>query len=286
VRLSLCNEVLQPMPFEAQCDYAAALGYDGLELAPFTVSSEPHLMPSAARARIRAAASQSGIVITGLHWLLVAPAGLSITSADSNLRARTVDVMRGLIDLCADVGGSVLVHGSPAQRKIPTGDSLATALARATECFAAVADHARAAGVCYCIEPLARPETDLINTLDEAIAVVDAIGHPNLRTMIDCSAAGQMEADPVAHLIERGLRSGHVAHIQVNDPNRRGPGQGSARFAEVFAALKRNRYAGVVAVEPFQYVPDGAGAAARAIGYVRGLMEASEAVSESLVGHD
>jgi sugar phosphate isomerase/epimerase len=67
-----------------------------------------------------------------------------------------------------------------------------------------------------------------------------------------------------------------IAHVQVNDRNRRGPGQGEQRFAPLFAALKRHGYAGDVAVEPFDYVPDGPGAAARAIGYIHGILEALE----------
>lgn len=274
MKIALCNEVLQPMPFAEQCVYAAALGYDGLEVAPFTLSDEPHLMPESQRTEARRAAADAGIAITGLHWLLVTPKGLSITSPDDSVRTRTIEVMRRLVDLCADLGGRVLVHGSPAQRKIPPGEPPAVALARAQECFAAAADQAGRAGVNYCIEPLARAETELINTVAEAAAIVDAIGHPSLRTMIDCSAAGRTEAEPVATLIDRWLPTGRIAHIQVNDRNRRGPGQGEDRFAPIFAALRRHRYAGVVAVEPFQYVPDGPGAAAHAIGYLRGILEA------------
>lgn len=273
MKIALCNEVLQPMPFAAQCEFAARLGYDGLELAPFTVSAEPHLLSAAERARIRADAAAVGIEITGLHWLLVTPQGLSITTPDAALHARTIEVMRSLVLLCADLGGSVLVHGSPAQRRIAPGEDRATATARAADAFAAVAETAERCGVTYCIEPLSARGSQIINTVAEAAAIVDAIASRGLRTMIDCSAAGAMEAEPVAALIDRWMPSGRIAHIQVNDPNRRGPGQGEARFAEVFAALRRQRYAGVVAAEPFDYVPDGPACAARAIGYIRGLVE-------------
>jgi sugar phosphate isomerase/epimerase len=91
--------------------------------------------------------------------------------------------------------------------------------------------------------------------------------------MIDCSAAGQVEKAPVDELIRRWVSSGHVAHVQVNDPNRRGPGQGDMKFAPILRALKDANYAGIVAVEPFDYVPDGPGCAARAIGYLRGIEE-------------
>jgi sugar phosphate isomerase/epimerase len=274
MRIALCNEVLEPMPFAAQCEYAAGLGYDGVELAPFTVSDEPHCMPDWHRVELRRAAADAGIAITSLHWLLLTPKGLSITSPDDAVRARTVEVMQGLVDLAADLGASVLVHGSPAQRQIAPGETRETALARATDCFATVAERARGAGVTYCIEPLGRGETPLINTVAEAVAVVDAIGNPALRTMIDASAAGQTEDISVAELADRWLPTGRIAHIQVNDRNRRGPGEGADRFAPMFASLARHGYRGVVAVEPFKYSPDGRVCAARAIGYVRGILEA------------
>jgi sugar phosphate isomerase/epimerase len=98
-----------------------------------------------------------------------------------------------------------------------------------------------------------------------------------MKSMLDCSSAGRMEKEPLDALVERWLPNGVIAHVQVNDRNRRGPGQGEQRFTPLFAALKRHSYAGDVAVEPFDYVPDGPGAAARAIGYIRGLLEALEA---------
>jgi len=112
-----------------------------------------------------------------------------------------------------------------------------------------------------------------VNTIAEAADLVCAIDHPNLRTMIDCSAAGLAETESIPELIARWLPSGLIAHIQVNDPNRRGPGQGDMKFAAILAALKRHHYAGTIAVEPFDYSPDGPGVAAFSAGYLRGLLE-------------
>ncbi|MBI4123331.1 MAG: sugar phosphate isomerase/epimerase [Betaproteobacteria bacterium] len=274
MRIALCNEVIAPMPFPAQCEYAAKLGYDGLEVAPYTLSDEPHRMGAAQLAAARAAAEGAGIAITGLHWLLLKPAGLSISTRDEATRRRTMDVMLAFVDQCAQLGGRYLVHGSPHQRRVDPGDSRAAALARAQECFAAVAERAAKAGVVYCIEPLSAEQTPLLNTLEEAVQLVNAIGNPSVRSMLDCSAAARSEKEPLAALVERWLPKGVIAHVQVNDRNRRGPGQGEQKFAPLFAALMRHRYAGDVAVEPFDYVPDGPGAAARAIGYLRGIIEA------------
>ena len=276
MRIALCNEVIAPMPFPKQCEYAAKLGYEGLEIAPYTLSDEPQRMGAAQIAAARRAAEDCGIAVTGLHWLLVKPAGLSISTRDENARRKTIDVMRSLIDLCAALGGKYLVHGSPQQRRLEAGETRAAAMARARECFASVAEHAQKAGVVYCIEPLSSEQTPLINTLEEAAQMVREIASPAVKSMLDCSSAGRMEKEPLARLVERWLPQGLIAHVQVNDRNRRGPGQGEQRFAALFSALRRHRYAGDVAVEPFDYVPDGPAAAARAIGYVRGIIEALE----------
>jgi D-psicose/D-tagatose/L-ribulose 3-epimerase len=277
MRIALCNEVIAPMSFPKQCEYAAKLGYDGLEIAPYTLSEEPHRLGAAQLAAARAAAKDAGISITGLHWLLVKPAGLSISTTDEKTRKKTIDVMLAFIDQCAELGGRYLVHGSPHQRRVDPGDTRAAATARAQECFAKAAERAAKAGVIYCVEPLSSEQTPLINTLDEAVQIVEAIRNPHLKTMLDCSSAGRMEKEPLPALVERWLPKGVIAHVQVNDRNRRGPGQGEQRFAPLLGALTRHAYAGDLAVEPFDYVPDGPGAAARAIGYIRGILEALEA---------
>ena len=276
MRIALCNEVIAPMPFPQQCAYAAKLGYDGLEVAPYTLSDEPHRIGTAQLAAARSAARDAGIAITGLHWLLLKPGGLSISSRDDAVRKRTREVMLAFIDQCAELGGRYLVHGSPHQRRIDAGDSRAAAMERAKDMFAAIAERAASVGVIYCVEPLATEQTPLINTLEEAAQLVGSIGSPAVRSMLDCSSAGRMERDSLAALVDRWLPKGIIAHVQVNDRNRQGPGQGEQRFAPLFAALARNGYQGDVAVEPFDYVPDGPGAAARAIGYVRGILEALE----------
>jgi sugar phosphate isomerase/epimerase len=276
MRLSLCNEVIAGMPFERQCAFARSVGYDGIEIAPFSLMEDPTRPPASRLAEWRRAAADAGIAITSLHYVLRAPAGLSITAVDAGQRRRTIDVMRALCVLAAELGARVLVHGSPDQRVLVPGDE-DEGRKRGIDCFAATADSASQAGVVYCIEPLARNQTRFVNTVAEAAEIVRAIGSPAVRTMIDCSAAGQTEVEPIADLVRRWVPTGVIGHIHFNDPNRRGPGEGSLAFAPILAALKTSRYAGDAAVEPFVYEPDGPTCAARQIGYLRGLIEASNA---------
>jgi D-psicose/D-tagatose/L-ribulose 3-epimerase len=273
MKISLCNEVIAELPFEKQCNVMAKLGYDGVEIAPVTLSDEPHLLPAARRKEIVKLANDAGVPVTGLHYLMVAPQGLSITAKDPAVRRKTFEVMRGLVQLCADLGGKLMIHGSPAQRQLEPGDE-ADSYKRGIEYFAAAGEAAHAAGVTYLLEPLAKDHTAFVNSVAEAVKIVREIGTPGLQTMIDCSAAGRSEAQPVAELIHQWMPSGAIRHIHLNDANRRGPGEGEMKFQPIVAALREVGYRGIAAIEPFVYEPDGPTCAARAIGYMRGTLAA------------
>ncbi len=269
MKLSLCNEVIRDLPFDRQCALAAALGYRGLEIALFTFGDDAWRMPAGRRGDIRNTCKAASVEVSGLHWLLAAPPGLSIASPDRTVWRKSVDVLRASIEICADLGGTYLVHGSPAQRRVTSADDAR----RVDEAWAIAAQCAQQAGVTYCLEPLARPDCNYINTLAEAAVAVQRTGNPAFKSMVDTLAAATMEPEPVADAIRRWMPSGLIAHVQLNDRNRKGPGQGDDRFGPVMQALKDTGYDGWVAMEPFVYDPDGATCAARMIGYVQGVVE-------------
>ena len=272
-RLSLCNEVLGEFPFERQCSIAAALGYTALEVAPFTLAEDPRSITDQQARQFRAIAADHGLAVSGLHWLLVKPKGFSITTPDPAVRERTLAWMRRCVELCALMGGDYLVHGSPAERAIAPGQTHADALARATECWLLAGQAADRAGVRYCIEPLSPNQTPVVNTVEQARAIVRAANCAGLRTMLDTCSGAKSEAQPLEQVIDQHWPSGDLVHIQLNDRNLRAPGQGTDRFAPILAALARQGYAGWLAVEPFEYQPDGATTAAVAAGYLRGTLE-------------
>ena len=256
LRLSLCNEMLadEGKPLAEQCRIARALGYEGLELAPGTLGEAPHRLPLAALREMRAVIEGEGLAVTGLHWLLAPYREASVLDGDR--QDATQAVLAALIDQCAALGGTVLVHGSPSSRVMPAGMAMAQALDRAAGFFRPLADRAGGLGLTYCIEPLSQAETAFLNTVEEARALVAAVGHPAFQTMIDTSAAGQAEALPVAELIRREVPRGGIAHIQVNDTNRGAPGTGDDPFEAIAAALCAVGWDRPIAIEPFRAVID------------------------------
>lgn len=286
LRIHLCNEVVRHLDFAAQCRFAREAGYDGLEVAPFTLAPDPTRIDAAGIGSLRAIAEGEGAPVAGLHWLLAAPEGLSITSEDPETIRNTREAGRRLVGLCAALGGTYLVHGSPRQRELAPGRE-AEGRVRGIDYFAAMAEAAAAAGVAYVVEPLSRLDTAFVTDIGEALAIVDQVGSPALKTMIDCYAAAANGED-VPALLARHVAAGHVAHVHFNDGNKGAPGDGSIDFGAVLAVLRRHGYAGASAVEPFVYEPDGPACAARGIDHLRTLervIAATESTGKLTRGH-
>jgi sugar phosphate isomerase/epimerase len=272
MKISICNELFQEWPIEKVFEYAAQLGYDGVEISPFTLSDSVTEISQKRRSAIRRAAEENGIEIVGLHWLLVKPEGLYINHPDEIIRIRTQEYMEALIHFCADIGGRVLLHGSPHQRTVKEGWDFKQAWEHAKETFKVCLETARKRNVVYCIEPLTRANTNFINTAEDALRMVKEIRHPNFKMMFDCrSASAQEESVPEA--LFRALKSGQLRHVHVNDANGRGPGFGETKFTPILKTLIKNGYKGYISVEVFHYDPDPQTIASRSIGYLKGILE-------------
>jgi len=273
MKISICNELFKGWEIAKVFEYAAQLGYDAVELAPFTLGETASDISAAERKRIRDAAETAGIEIAGLHWLLVKPEGLYINHPDAHIRKTTQNYLKELINLCGDLGGRVLVHGSPQQRNIKEEwDPLETwKLARET--FQICAEAARSQDVFYCLEALTTADTNFINTIDEALRMVDDIGHPNFQTMLDCRSIHASVKDDLPRVLQAALGTGKLKHVHVNDPNGRGPGFGNLQFGPLLEILHKADYQGYISVEVFDFAPDPQSIAGRSIGYLDGICE-------------
>ena len=272
MKFALCNEVLRELDLAEQARFASSLGYDGLEIAPFTLDDHvAHELDSRQIQAIRRSIEAEDIQVSGLHWLLVSPLGLSITDTNPDVRRRTRDVISGLVRLCADLGGSYLIHGSPYQRKLPAG-APEQARTTAMETLSFAAEEACKAGVDYLLEPLSRELTGYVNTVAEAVEIADQIASPAFATMLDCCSGAKSETAPLPDVLAEHLATGAIRHVHFNDPNLRAPGQGELDFAPIVEALVASDYTGWIGVEPFDYVPDGPASAAWSIGTLKALL--------------
>jgi sugar phosphate isomerase/epimerase len=249
-RYAYCNETLAPgRSFREQCDLIASLGYGGVEIAPFTLAEDPLLLSDWDRSELRIAAEQAGLEVVGLHWLLAKTTGFHLTTADAAVRAATARRLIELTDLCADLGGTLMVLGSPQQRNREDGMTLDQATEHAAGVLAEVAPRLEERGVTLALEPLAPAETDFLQTCREAVALAERVGSPRVRLHQDVKAMIGGESEPPATIVRRFPQ--HTAHFHANDANLLGPGMGDTDFAPILAALKETGYDGWISVEVF-----------------------------------
>jgi sugar phosphate isomerase/epimerase len=274
MKFAICNETYQGWDWERACRYTAECGYAGIEIAPFTLAEDVRSIPAEERRRIRSVAEQAGLEVVGLHWLLVSPKGLSMTSPDAAVRRATSEYVSALVDFCHDVGGRIMVFGSPGQRRIAEGDSREVAEQRFIEAVRPALDRAAERGIIICLEPLPAPEANYLLTLREVVDLKERLDHPAARTIFDVKSASS-EGRPLAELIREFAP--YVAHVHANDANRRGPGFGETDFRPVLATLQEVGYDGWVSVEVFDYSPDPETIATESLRYLKESLPAPPA---------
>lgn len=266
MKFAICNEIFQGWRLEDVFAHCARLGYDAVEIAPFTLARDVRLIPAAERARIRAAAAAAGIGIAGIHWVLVQTEGLHLTSPDAATRERTAEYFRELVAFGADLGAPVMVVGSPKQRSLGEGVTPEQGWRWAQEVFRPATRLAEERGFTICLEPLPAEDTNFINTAAEAVRFARAMASPAFRVILDVRAMSH-EDRPVADIL-RACR-GEFAHLHANDRNLKGPGFGETDYVPIAAALRETGYEGMVSVEVFTFEEGPEVIAARSLDHLR-----------------
>jgi len=273
MKFAICQELFTGWSFDQQCQFIAKTGYTGVEVAPFTLADRAEYVTPQQRTDLKQTAARYGLEIIGLHWLLAKTSGLHLTTADQSVRRKTADYLVTLGNLCADLGGTLMVLGSPQQRNLEEGMTRKQATANAIDVFQAALPQLADRGVTLLLEPLTTKETNFMNTCQEAAEIITAVGHPNLALHQDVKAM-LGEGTPLPELIHQF--AGITQHFHANDANLRGPGMGDVDFVPIFEALKATGYNGWVSVEVFDYSP---GAEVIANESLRYMQQVSQTIS-------
>ncbi len=268
MKFSICNETWQGPEWthDLVCERIAAHGYDGVEIAPFKLKGNPEELTEAEAKEIGAISRKHGLEVVGLHWLLVQPPGMHLTTADAAVRRRTADFGCHLARLCAAMGGGVMVWGSPKQRELAAGETWEETAARAAEVLRTIAETAGPLGVTIAMEPLARKETNFLTTAAETVRLLRMVDHPACRLHLDVKAMSD-ESQLIPDIIRASAAD--TVHFHANDPNLRGPGQGEVIYGPIVEALRETNYDRWVSVEVFDYTPDPDTIAAQSRAYLR-----------------
>ena len=252
MKLAICNETFKDWEFDRAFAFARDLGYTGIEFAPFTMNANAYEITPAQRDKVRSQAERAGLEAVGLHWLLAFTEGYYLTSPDAEVRQRTGEYLQELARLCRDLGGHVMVLGSPMQRNLLPGVSHDEALEYAAEVIRSATDVMERCGVTLAVEPLGPEEGDFLRTADLGMQLIKMVGSPRCRLHLDVKAMSS-EDKQIPQIIRDCAPQ--LEHFHANDANRRGPGMGQIDFVPILRTLRDVGYDGWVSVEVFDYEP-------------------------------
>ena len=252
MKFGICNETFKDWPFDKAFAYARDLGYQGIEIAPFTIENDVRSIPGAKRKEVKDLAEENGLEVIGLHWLLAFTEGFHLTTADEQIQNRTSEYLEALSEFCGDLGGKIMVLGSPLQRNLLPGITNEQAMEIAAKVISGATRSFEKNGVTLAVEPLGPEEGDFLLTAESGIELIEMIDHPNVQLHLDVKAMST-ETKPIPEIVKES--SDHLVHFHANDPNKRGPGMGDVDFAPILAALREIKYGGWVSVEVFDYEP-------------------------------
>jgi sugar phosphate isomerase/epimerase len=193
--------------------------------------------------------------------------GLTFSDPDSETRRKALDCIGEDICLAAGIGSAVtigLIRG-----KIGHDEQRADRWSAMLECLGACCRVAEAEGVRLFLEPVNRYETDDLNRLDQAAAVIRELGSPCLRILADTFHMNTEEVN-VAEALRR--HAPLLGHVHLVDSNREAPGRGHMDMSSILQALTTACYNGYLSFEVLP-LPDPERAAADAIRTVRGILE-------------
>lgn len=252
MKFAVCNETFQDWPFDKAFAFARECGYTGIEIAPFTLNTDARKITKQQREETVRQAKAADLEIIGLHWLLAKTTGFYLTTPDAAVRQATTEYVKDLAKLCRELGGSVMVFGSPLQRNLLPGVSREEAMKYAAEVFSNAMLTFEEQNVTLAIEPLGPADGNFLNTAAEGVELAEMVGSSHCRLHLDCKAMSS-EAMPIPELVKKYRRE--MVHFHANDPNLRGPGMGELDFVPIFEALGEIDYQGWVSVEVFDYAP-------------------------------
>ncbi len=253
IQLGMCNELFEGWDFARTCQTIKAIGYEGIEIAPFTLAPLITDLSAAKRRELRTIVEDSGLETIGLHWLLAKTEGFYLTHPDAEVRKKTADYLIALAEATRDLGGSLMVLGSPKQRDLLPGVNFHQAMDHASQVLSTVARHLLDFNVDLCLEPLAPSETDFLTTIAQANDLIQRLDHPHVKLHMDVKAQSADTGGSVTELIAK--HAADAGHFHANDVNLRGPGMGEVDFGPILKALVATGYDRWVSVEVFDFSP-------------------------------
>lgn len=253
MKISICNEMFSGLDLEEVFQEAKRFGYSGVEIAPFTIAASVEKISMERRREIWKKAFNNDIQIVGTHWILVCDRKTSLFKDSGEVNGETMAYLNKVIEFTSDIGGKIVVFGSPKQRSVPSGGVFRRAWNSAISAFKEIGDFASGRDITICIEPLSRDQTNFINSVSEANKFIVEVNHKNIRLMLDVRSMCD-ERRSFKEIIKESDRN--LRHFHANDCNGYIPGSGSANYEEIVQGLLEVGYSEYLSVEVFDFKPD------------------------------
>lgn len=227
-------------PMERSFERLSRCGYDEIEFA-----AEPYTLK----------ANECNALMKKYHLKCNSLCGIfndeRDLTGDGELGEKAVQYLRDSVDFAVAVGAKIIiVVPSPVGRTIkPEGKSIEDLKVNAVKNLKQAADYAEKKGVKFAIETINRYETYFINTIHDALELVDKINSPAVGVMADLFHMNIEERSTVSSLCEAGDR---LLHVHIADNTREAAGMGNTDFREAIRVLKHISYKGSLTME-FMY---------------------------------
>jgi D-psicose/D-tagatose/L-ribulose 3-epimerase len=217
------------------------LGFDFVEIA----AEDPSLIDGPLLARALKDNQLGGIVCGA--W----GGQRDLTSDDPKLQQNSLDYIERCFDLCTDIGATFLagpMYSAVGKARLVSSAQKQIEWNRAVEHLRRVAASAGSRGLQIALEPLNRFESDLVNTAEDVVRMVNDIGHPAAGVMLD-SFHMTIEERNLKQAIE--TVGDRLIHVQVSENYRGAPGSGQTRWEDFREGLRSVGYDGGIAIESF-----------------------------------
>ena len=270
-KFALCNELFGNMDLSKAAEISKKAGYDGIEFAPYTVfgSFSPADVKQGIK-NVKRALNSNDLAFVGFHWLLVDNSvdarPMSLVSPDKALRDAALDRLKLLLSAAGELGGGVLVLGSPKQRGSVPPQSIPEAVGMLRDGLSELGDYAVSCNSTLLIEALDRSQCDVINTLEEARELVNAVSSQGLSSMFDFHNCAD-EKENWETLIRK--YAAIIKHIHINEWDGGPPGSGTSDYVPAFKAIKEIGFDGWISMEIFSQPADAAALVAEALVFMQ-----------------
>lgn len=256
MKYGICNEHFPEASLNETVRLLADLGYDGVEITPWTVVDSPLEANTETLEAVRETVEGAGLEVIGVPRVFAAgDSAYHIGHPEQSVRDRTVRYLGNVVDLCADLGGSVVIFGSPNQRSVPDGTDSTVVRQNAVGTFSdeRLLERLEETGVTLCMEPISPAYTDFVTTTTEALDFVEDVGHPNVGVALDGFHLAR-ESRAATECIRDAAES--LTHFHSDGDTGRGAAEGSLEYGPILDALEDVDYDGYLSLEIHELIFD------------------------------